>query len=265
MSEPAPQTRPFMLPWKDTDDEIVVNLAIGGLRDSVLMWLKTERGVHVETLLSTVGALAGFAGQTEAFARVVKRDVPGVDPGMSAAALAEHLRTANLMVMANAKSGEVFYFGDLINGYLVPQATNDYSLWNFVAAAAIEAGVKPAELPDCREIFQYTARTVGTPEFGVPRIVKEHQPHLTPRQALDRFWPHTKFVLSRTDGPGPAQGRRVPAPYWPLVIDLVARQFILMSKDALDPRLGLALLMESAIMMSKVDPKAVPQTVPDKP
>ncbi len=49
------------------------------------------------------------------------------------------------------------------------------------------------------------------------------------------------------------------------MIDLVARQFILMSKDALDPRLGLALLMESAITMSKVDPKTVPQTVPDKP
>ncbi len=183
MSEPAPQTRPFVLPWKDTDDDIAVNLAIGGLRDSILSWLKTERGVHVETLLSTVGALAGFAGQTEAFARVARREVPGVDAGMSAAALAEHLRTANLMVMANTKSGEAFYFGDLINGYLVPQATNDYSLWNFAAAAAIEAGVKPAELPDCREIFRFVAQAVGNPEFGVPRVAKEHQPHLTPRQA----------------------------------------------------------------------------------
>ncbi len=36
---------------------------------------------------------------------------------MSAAAFAEYLRTANLMVVANTKSGEAFYFGDLINGY----------------------------------------------------------------------------------------------------------------------------------------------------
>jgi hypothetical protein len=46
------------------------------------------------------------------------------------------------------------------------------------------------------------------------------------------------------------------------VVDLVARQFVLMTKDALDPRIGVALLMESAITMSKVDPKTVPQTVP---
>jgi hypothetical protein len=136
----VPQTRPFVLPWKDSDDETVVNVAIGSLRESLLAWLKTERGVHVETLLCSIGALAGFAAQTAAFGRVEKRNVPGADATMSTAAFAEHLRNANLMLVANTKSGEAFYFGDLINGYLVPQATNDYSLWNFVAAAAIEAG-----------------------------------------------------------------------------------------------------------------------------
>src|SRR6185437_4503793 len=153
----VPQTRPFVLPWKDSDDEVVVNVAIGSLRESMLAWLKTERGVHVETLLASIGALAGFAGQTAAFRRVETRDFPGADPRMATAAMAEHLRTANLMVVANTKSGESFYFGDLINGYVVPQPTNEYSLWNFVAAAAIEAGLDPAELPDCREMFQFIA------------------------------------------------------------------------------------------------------------
>jgi hypothetical protein len=49
------------------------------------------------------------------------------------------------------------------------------------------------------------------------------------------------------------------------VIDLVARQCVLMSKSALDPKIGVALLMESAIAMSKVDPKTVPQVMPAKP
>ena len=53
----VPQTRPFVLPWKDSDDEVVVNVAIGSLRESVLAWLKTERGVHTETLLCSIGAL----------------------------------------------------------------------------------------------------------------------------------------------------------------------------------------------------------------
>ncbi len=218
----AGQTRPFAFPWKDTDDEVVVNLAIGSLRDSLQVWLKTERGIHVETLLASIGALAGFAAQTTAFARIAKRDIPlPAGTALSAAELSEHLRKHNLLVLANTKSGETFYFGDLINGYLVPQVTNGYSLWNFAAAAAIEAGVKPAELPDCNAMFRHAAQTVGTPDYGVPQVTAEHQPHLTPRQALDLFWPRAKFILTRTDGPGPARGRSVPPEYWSLVTDLV--------------------------------------------
>ena len=258
----VPQTRPFVFPWKDSDDEIPVNIAIGSLRESLLAWLKTERGVHMETLLCSIGALAGFAAQTAAFGRVEKRDFPGADPGMATAAMAEHLRNANLMVVANTKSGEAFYFGDLINGYIVPQPTNDYSLWNFVAAAAIEAGLAPAELPDYRGLFRFAAQSVGTPEFGVPRVAKEHQPQLMPCAALNLFWPRARFILTREDGPGPANGRHVPPHYWPLVIDLVARQFVLMSKTTLDLKIGVSLLMESAIAMSKVDPKTVPQVMP---
>ncbi len=44
------RTAAVQYPWKGTDDEITVNLAIGSLRDSMLKWLTTERGVHVETL-----------------------------------------------------------------------------------------------------------------------------------------------------------------------------------------------------------------------
>jgi hypothetical protein len=264
----VPQTRPFVLPWKDSDDEVPVNIAIGSLRESMLSWLKTERGIHTETLLCSIGALAGFAGQTAAFRRVETRDVPlpeGTDARMPAAAFADYLRTANLMVIANAKSGEAFYFGDLINGYIVPQPTNDYSLWNFVAAAAIEAGLNPAELPDAREMFRFAAQSVGTPEFGVPRVTTEHQPQLAPRAALNLFWPRARFILTREDGPGPAKGRHVPPRYWPLVIDLVARQLVLLSKSALDLKTGVTLLMESAIAMSKVDPKTVPQVMPAPP
>ena len=262
----VPQTRPFAFPWKGTDDEAPVNLAIGSLGNSLLAWLKTERGgVHMETLLCSIGALAGFAAQTAAFHRVEKRDFPGADPQMATSAMAEHLRKANLMVVANTKSGESFYFGDLINGYIVPQPTNDYALWNFAAAAAIEAGLAAAELPDYRIMFQFAAQSVGTPEYGVPRVAKEHQPQLAPRAALNLFWPRARFILTREDGPGPAQGRHVPPRYWPLVIDLVARQCLLMSKGTLDPKVGVALLMESAIAMSKIDPKTVPQVMPAPP
>jgi hypothetical protein len=69
------------------------------------------------------------------------------------------------------------YFGDLINGYLVPQTTTvDYSLFSIVADAAINAGVKPEELPDYKKMFAQVASTVGKPEFGILQVPADHQP-----------------------------------------------------------------------------------------
>ena len=96
----------------------------------------------------------------------------------------------------------------------------------------------------------------------MPGVAKEHQPQLAPRAALNLFWPRAHFILTREDGPGPAKGRHVSPNYWPPVIDLVARQCVLMSKGKLDPKIAVALLMESAIAMSKADPKTVPQVMP---
>jgi hypothetical protein len=259
------QTRSVTLPWEGTGDEIVANLAIGSLRDSLMTWLTTERGVHAETLLVAIGALAGFAAQTAAFVRVEKGDVPR-PPGeasLSGEALSQYLRAKGLLVVATTRSGEHFYFGDLINGYLVQQSTSDYPLWGFVAAAAIAAGARPAELPDYVAMFRRASKTVGTAEFGLMPVAEAHQPHLSARKALDTFWPRAKFILSRADAPGPPRDYGVRPEHWPLVTALVARQFITLAKDTLDPRIGIALLMEAAITMSKVDPKTVPQTLPE--
>jgi hypothetical protein len=265
--EGGSQTRSVVLPWHDTDDEIAANLAIGSLRDSLMMWLQTERGVHAETLLVTIGALAGFAAQTAALVRVDRRDIPlpSGEAVTSPEALSQYLHARGLLVVATTRSGERFYFGDLINGYLVPQPTSEYPLWGFVAASAIAAGVKPAELPDYLAMFRRASRTVGTPEFGIMAVDEKHQPHLPARRALEMAWPRAKFILSRTDGPGPASGRSVKPQHWPLVTALVARQLVTMAKDALDPRIGVALLMEAAITMSKVDPKTVPQALQEQP
>src|ERR1043165_8205749 len=59
----AGRTEAVQYPWEGTGDEIVVNLAIGSLRDSLMQWLTSERGVHAETLLVSIGAIAGFAAQ----------------------------------------------------------------------------------------------------------------------------------------------------------------------------------------------------------
>jgi hypothetical protein len=263
----APQMTSVKLPWADSeDDEITANLAIGNLGHSLLMSLTTERGVHAETLLVAIGAIAGFAAQEAVWARLAKRDLP-IDHAatMSREDLSKALHAHGLLVLATTKSGENYNFGDLINGYLVPQKSAPYSypLSILVNAAAVKAGVKPDELPDYIAMFAHASQTVGTPEYGLSTVDREHRPHLTAREALDRFWPRAKFIFGRTDGPGPAEGRSVPPEHWPLIAAIVASGFVARTKDVLDPRIGLHLLMEAAVTMSKIDRSKVPQTLPE--
>jgi hypothetical protein len=243
------------MPWEgDADGAVIANLTIGSLRDSILKWLTTERGVHAETLMVTIGALAGFAAQNAAWRSL---GPPGTPVPKDAMAIAE-------------AGGEKYYFGDRINGYLVRQAgESEYPLWGYIAAAALKAGMPEKDMPDECEMFAHVARTVGTPNFGIPRAPRKHPPHLTPRVALEGYWPCTKALLSNADDlllrgltSVPLHGMSVAEEHWPLITALVAAQFILMAKDTLDPRISLCLVMESAIAMSKVDPEAIAQDDP---
>jgi hypothetical protein len=264
-AETVNRTQAIQYPWAGTDDEIIVNVAIGSLRESLMQSLTTERGVHAETLLVSIGAIAGFAAQCAVDERIRKRDVPGATRDMPGPELSKLLHDRGFAVQVTAKSGETYQFGDLINGYLVRQVTTvNYHLFGILAAAAAEKGVKYGDLPDPIPMFRHASQTIGTSEYGILHPPKPLDPQLTPRQALDRFWPRVKFIFDRTDGQGidGIKGQSVRPEYWPLVSALVARQFLLMTKDTIDPRIGVGLIMESAIVMSKVDPKTVPQTEP---
>jgi hypothetical protein len=243
----APKFEAAKFPWEaDTDATIMANLAIGNLREALQAWLRSERGVHAETLMVVVGALAGFTAQNAAFRSL---GPPGQPVPKGA------------LMMAEA-GGKKYYFGDLLNGYLVRQAGGSkYPLWGYIAAAALQAGMPQADLPDVAEMFEHTAKTVGTEDFGIPRAPAGISPHLTPRKALELFWPSVKALLGSTQGPMP-EPKSVAEEHWPLVVALVARQFILMAKDTLQPQVALRLIMESAIAMSKIDPNTVPQTAP---
>jgi hypothetical protein len=243
-------------PWDgDEDAEIVANLTIGSLRDSLLKWLTSDRGVHAETLMVSIGALAGFAGQNAALRSLGPSGTP-VPKGAVGVAEA---------------GGERYSFGDRINGYLVRQTGEyPYPVWGYIAAAALQAGMAEKDMPDVSEMFGHTAKVIGTPAFGVPRAPAGIFPHLTVRKALEAFWPGTKELLSNADDvllpasprSSPLHSTSVAEGHWPLVVALVARQFILMGKDTLGPQTSLCLIMESAIAASKIDPKTIPQGRP---
>jgi hypothetical protein len=231
--------RSVKLPW-GPEGEFTANCAIGSVRESMLLWLKNERGIHAETLLSAIGSLCGFAAQTAVWHtsfRAGKKSIP-----------------ENGMVVVQTKSGEIFIFGDEINGYLAPQAGNEFPLWIFVAAAAVQAGVPLSELPDLNAIFARVAGTIGTPDGMKPQVPPDHQPGLMPRQVLELLWLRVLALLQYTGNPGPGKGKSVAPEHWPVVLAVVAQQLLTSCKDVLDPRLGTQLIMESAVIASKFDP-----------
>jgi hypothetical protein len=168
---PKTELHQIMFPW-GPDGEIAANLAIGTLRNSLLKWLETDRGVHAETLMVVIGAIAGFAAQNAVWQTVARsgKTVRQLDPA--------NLHADGSFLFVVSRSGEKFYVGELLNGYLAPEAgagaAIKYPLWNLIAATALEAGVAISDLPDLREMFRYVSKTVGTDAFGIVRAEAGH-------------------------------------------------------------------------------------------
>jgi hypothetical protein len=239
------------MPW-EPDGSAVAELAIQGLQDLLMKASADGRGVHVQTLMTTAGALAGFAAQHAVWETVVKT---GRMPETGGANL-----NAGAFVVASTQKGERYYFGDLLNSYIVPQGhplgPGAHTLWNFLAGIVTASGGKPVSNEEIAEIFRNAATTVGGPSFGVPRVPQGHASRIAPREALRSLWPAARRVLSREHTIAGKVQQLAPA-YWPHAMGIAIQRLIARSKDALDPALSMRIVLEAAIPMSKVDPKTI--------
>jgi hypothetical protein len=235
------------------DEVILLEFAIGNLIAYLFDDLSGPRGTHVETLMTMLGAIAGFSAQHAIWETVVKTGKMPEHGGENPA--------AGAFVVAGTHTAEKYYFGDLLNSYLIPQVAplgpGRLTLWTFTEAAVKRCGRQPMTPDDINEIFRNAAATVGTAQFGLPRLPRQHRPSMMPRNALNRAWPRVKLILSRDDAPG-AEGRTLSPGHWPFVCDVVAQKLIIMAKDTLDPAISMRIVFEAAVPMSKVDPTTVP-------
>jgi hypothetical protein len=233
-------------PWQPDSTE-TGKRAIGDLGVGLMSSLKTARGVHTETLLTVIGGLTGFAAQNAALDRITSKTQQ------------DSTGRPLTFAVAHTKGGDKFLFGDAINVYLFPEAQSVLPLGALVAGAAVSAGVKEADLPNYGEIAAHVASVVGTPEFGKLRVREGVDPQLQPLDALIKFWPNTRDVLARS--PVKQLFRRQERPlqeiHWPIILGLVASQYIAMTKQVLNPSISAALIMESAVITSKIDPELI--------
>jgi hypothetical protein len=241
MSNPSGEVRSVSLPWY-SDNPVPANMAIGNIRENLMAWLTIGRGIHAETLLSVTGSLAGYAGQMAIWQNYIipKRPLP-----------------PNGFMPVETTSGETFYFGDLLNGFLVPQSGNDFPIWMFVAGAAVTNGVAVQNLPDTGLMFKHAASSLGSPEYDILNVPKAHLPHMPPRQSLEVFWLSICKLMTMGFSP---HNEPLPAPkpeHWPIILGLVAQQYIVQTKEVLDPALAVQIVMQSAIIASKYDGKSL--------
>ncbi len=210
---------------KMQDPLVGVKVGSRELTNYLLDALKDEQGVHIESILSLLGSLAGFACQICARNELdqAASEVPD-----------------NEFVAVETKDGQTFFFGDAINR---PLAENEYSVWSLAAGAAQHLGCE--ELPDIDDIFRHVAASVGSAEFGIPRIPDGHNPMDLPLNFVKFVWPRV-FPLVEKFCESPAE--------WPILFGLSIQEIIVMGKEAIDPQMAVLIVMESAIPMSKIDP-----------
>jgi hypothetical protein len=218
-------------------------VAIDDLSNGLLAWLRAElrsgREARHEAVLCALGALAGYAAQQairEAF----------VKPG--------RLTLDQAFVVIETRSGEVFFFGDLLNAIIVSKGggkngireSGHASIWKVVSDGGYDAGA--INLPDVNDMIKHCAATVGRDEFGIPRVPDAYMPQILPREAIARFWPTARRKLA---GAEPMS--------WPLHLAMAAYQLIVELKDTIRPDIAVQIVMESAVPMSKIDPVTLPK------
>jgi hypothetical protein len=220
-------------------DDHAVPVASDELAHELLAWLQGElrRGKNPqhETVLCALGALAGYAAQQAIRETLVK-------PGK--------LTLDQAFAVIETRSGEVFFFGDLLNEIIVDKhglrGEGSASIWKIVAEGGYEAGAM--NLPDVTDMIKHCAATAGHEEFGIPRVPDAHMPELLPREALSRFWPAARRKLASTEPMS-----------WPLHLAMAARVLIVDLKGAIRPDIAVGIVMEAAVSMSKIDPVTLPK------
>jgi hypothetical protein len=228
-------------PW-EPDQSVAAELAIGSLTKFFPKSLGKNGRLQVETLYCTVGALTGFAAQ-----HAVRQEC--IASGKT--------EEAEVFAIAEAPNGERYYFGDRLNAVLIPETLESVAAWSVLAGEALRLGAPEEKLPDCLEIFERTAKSIGSPDFGVPLVPPGHEPFLMPRRAVEIFWPSVLNVFTR-EPVVPVPGfKLVGSRHWPLLLAKVGASYMSATKQSLAPATAVQVFMEAAIPMSKIDQSAI--------
>lgn len=123
------------------------------IKNMIMLELEESgRRVRIEDVLTILGALAGFSIQMAIRDHFIRLG---------------QISLQRAFVVMETKDSGTYFFGDIINEGIVSPHPKQLALWSFVGGAAQHVGAK--ELPNLEDIFAHVARSIGTPQFGLPR------------------------------------------------------------------------------------------------
>lgn len=196
------------------DTHIAAKLAANAIVQRLFQIMLDSKGVHVESALAALGTLAGQACQYRALA-------------------GQH----SLSVVNDHRTGQRYYYGDALNRFLLE---DKQSVWSLVARAVQSHG---KALPDIDDIIAHTTRTIGTEQFGQPRLSEEHPIRQQPKDYLALWAIFQQEIL---------EALPVPKNDWVLAYALAIQNLIDQAKEVIDPSLAGWIVMECAVPMSKI-------------
>lgn len=160
----------YQINEKRKEDPLIgAKLGAKEIFNTLLKAFKDSRGVHIETFMCALGALAGYSCQAGLRKEFI--EIKG-------------LSEKQVFTVIQAKNGKRYFYGDLINK---PLLEDQYSVWSLAAGIVQHMGVNIDF--DILEIFKYVTTTVGTENYGIPRIPEGHRPADIPLNFVKAFWP----------------------------------------------------------------------------
>jgi hypothetical protein len=233
---------PSLYPW-EPESAIRANLAIGELRQ--LLVKRMSHGNAVPTLLSAAGALVGFAAQNAA-----------LEQGELLAQRRDLVAPKSLILYKNPYE-ERYLLGSWINGPLLAGYGHALPMLGFLAKAAAGAGLQAADFPDINAIERRLASAIKEPGFGRVLPPDGHRLAAPPCDLLKALWPRARKALAAPMPVTMADEPPLDEAHWPILLSIVAGMLMSVTKEAMEPGPALALVVESALVASRLDPDLI--------
>lgn len=237
---PSPAVRQDLrFPW-EPESVNRANLATSALRQMLLQRVP-RRGP--QTLLIAIGSLVGFAAQNSALEQgellTARRDLVAPES----------------LVLRHSPDGQRFLTGRWINAPLLLGFGHGFPLQRFVIQAAAAAGVGRAQFPDYWELERQVAAKAKAGGFGALEPGEGRDRMVRPQDVLKALWAPARRIIT---APMPVDLPDEPIlseAHWSAAMAVVAARLIAMTTDAVPPGLAADLVMEAAIIASKLDPE----------